>query len=243
MKSTSFCVAAVIGLVFAIVFLPHQAARADTCVDPSTKQPIPCPQSEPLRKHQAQKTTVPTSTPIPPTNTPSPTPTDTPTVTPTATLTPTIAPSPTLTLTVTPSPTATPLLGLSILSAYRSNWQACVPSGSGPLTLFTGLGLLVAGIILRVLLRAQEVPADPFAYGHSASQQRTIGDAFQAGSPRANDRLGGAAPQTVVQANSAAHGVLHEVVRTYLPIAAITIGGLAAVAAAATYFGVIPCLW
>ena len=62
--------------------------------------------------------TLPTDTPVPPTDTPTPTPTDTPTDTWTPTNTPTITPTPTKTFTPTNTPTAP---GHIVISEFRTN--------------------------------------------------------------------------------------------------------------------------
>ncbi len=72
---------AILGLMLGFALLPQNEAQAKTCYD-SSKNPIPCPQSNYVMTQQAKKAAGPSSTPVPPTDTPTQTPSPTPTNTP-----------------------------------------------------------------------------------------------------------------------------------------------------------------
>lgn len=165
MKIRAFILTSVVALVLGLAFAATVTQRASAaCYDTTTKAIIPCPK---------EKVKKPTATDVPPTRTP----TDLPaTATLAATSTPAAVPSQTPVAAVVPPAPA----GSAVSAACRTS-----PLGG----LLTGLGLLAAGVILRVAPGSTGGPDDGFAYPDSPTQGRVIDTAFDKRRDQPNDRL------------------------------------------------------
>lgn len=213
--------ALMLGLAFAATITQEASAA---CFDTSTKQEVPCPKEK-----------KPTRTPVPSTKTPTATATDTP--------------APTASFTAVPETTPTADPGKPPVAAFLpppggSAETACRTSPLGGL--LAGLGLLAAGIILRL---APKVPGDAsaaFSYPQSKGQGRVIDTAFGQGSPAANERLGNGGPVQGVRAGTGAASRAQDLLRTarvarLISLPGIGIGGLLVLGAGAQYGGLLGC--
>ena len=149
MKSQTILMVAIIGLMLGFALLPQHGAQAKTCYD-SSKNPIPCGQSNYVMTQQAKKAAGPSSTPVPPTETPTQTPPPTPTDTPAppASITPQAS-----ALVAQPVPSACPKPAAGVASGPG----IAPPNNPIGLSLFPwilGGGGLLGGILIGLLVPA-----------------------------------------------------------------------------------------
>jgi len=153
-------------LALALALMPQSTAQAKTCYD-SSKNVIPCPQSNYKQTQQAKKANGPSDTPVLPTKTLTPTPTDTQTSTPTITPSLTSTPSPTN----QPSSTATQSAAQLIVPVnVPTQPNACDPR-IWPVTAGFGVLLALTGIAIRVRSATQGTSVGNVASGYTTESK------------------------------------------------------------------------